>query len=124
MTFFDRFTGGTSPGTSKNAIKGIVENLNNILNTRKGFGSFLSGYGIRDMNEYSSRDHLAAAVMEEVKFNIEQYEPRLELMGISIENDDDPFRISFRIECNIRETRESLLMEFNSVNKNLNVKRS
>jgi len=86
--------------------------------------SFLSGYGIRDMNEYSSRDHLAAAVMEEVKFNIEQYEPRLELMGISIENDDDPFRISFRIECNIRETRESLLMEFNSVNKNLNVKRS
>jgi len=45
-------------------------------------------------------------------------------MGISIENDDDPFRISFRIECNIRETRESLLMEFNSVNKNLNVKRS
>ncbi|WP_300671471.1 type VI secretion system baseplate subunit TssE [Desulfoluna sp.] len=122
MTFFDRFSNRDGAGKGDAGLRSVIDNLNHILNTRQGFGSFLKGYGIRDMNEYSSRDHLSAAVMEEVRFNIEQYEPRLEVMSISIENDDDPFRISFRIECNVKETRESLLMEFNSVNKNLNVK--
>jgi predicted component of type VI protein secretion system len=50
-----------------------------------------------------------------VQYNIEQYEPRLQLVKISTENSDDPFRISFKIECRLRDTQKALLMDFNSV---------
>jgi type VI secretion system protein len=115
MVFFNKFGGSSTPGRSDQDIQSIIENLNNMLNTKKGYGSFLDGYGIRDMNEYSSRDHLALAIMDEVTYNIEQYEPRLQLVSISLEDNDDPFRIAFKIECRVRETERSLVMEFDSV---------
>ena len=121
MAFFDRFTGRRCPSEGGADIEGILDNLNNILNTRQGYGSFMRGYGVRDLNEYSTRDRLAIAVMEEVRFSIETFEPRVELVDISIENAADPFRIAFRIECRVKDSRQSLLMEFNSVNKHLNV---
>ena len=84
-------------------------------------GSFLADFGIRDMNEYSSREHLSAAIMDEVTLNIDQYEPRLQLVSISVEDTDDPFRIAFKIECRVRETAQALFMEFDSVYNDFNI---
>jgi type VI secretion system lysozyme-like protein len=120
---FDNFS-STSAASGENQIhKNIIENLNNVLNTKKNYGSFLEGYGIRDLNEYSSRDKLATAIMDEVTYNIEQYEPRLQLVNIVLEKNDDPFRISFKIECMLKETTQSLFMEFDSVFNSFRVKK-
>jgi type VI secretion system lysozyme-like protein len=115
MPLFSKFGDRTTAGQKDKDLQDVIENLNYVLNAKKGFGSFLPDFGIRDMSECSSRDHLAAAIMEEVKYNIENYEPRLELVKISTEKTDDPFRISFKIECRLRETQRALIMEFNSV---------
>ena len=48
-------------------LASIVENLNNVLNTKKDFGSVLTDMGIRDLNEFRSRDDIATVVVEEVK---------------------------------------------------------
>jgi type VI secretion system lysozyme-like protein len=122
MALFNKFADNIIAGPKDRDIKDIIENLNFVLNTKKGYGSFLSDFGIRDMNEYSSRDHLAVAIMEEVKYNIEQYEPRLQLVKISTENNDDPFRISFKIECRLRDTQKALLMDFNSVYNDFHIR--
>jgi type VI secretion system lysozyme-like protein len=122
MSLFNKFTDYSTAGPKDRDIKDIIENLNYVLNTKKGYGSFLSDFGIRDMNEYSSRDHLAVAIMEEVKYNIEQYEPRLQLVKISTENNNDPFRISFKIECRLRDTQKALLMDFNSVYNDFHIR--
>jgi type VI secretion system protein len=124
MALFSKFGDSSSVVDKKDDIKDIIENLNYVLNTKKGYGSFLPDFGIRDMNEYSSRDQLAAVIMEEVKFNIERYEPRLQLLKISIEKNDDPFRISFKIECRVKDTQKALFMEFNSVYNDFHVKNS
>lgn len=113
---------GTADGNNQTIIKSIIDNLNHVLNTKKGYGSFLTDFGIRDMNEYSSRAQLAVAIMHEVKFNIEQYEPRLQIINISIEDNNDPFRISFKIECRLKDTQKALLMEFNSVYNDFRIK--
>lgn len=113
---------GTADGNNQTIIKSIIDNLNHVLNTKKGYGSFLTDFGIRDMNEYSSRAQLAVAIMHEVKFNIEQYEPRLQIINISIEDNNDPFRISFKIECRLKDTQKALLMEFNSVYNDYRIK--
>jgi len=124
MALFSKF-GDRSPGAGKNDdLQNIIENLNYVLNTKKDFGSFLPDFGIRDMNEFSSRDQLAAVIMDEVKYNIEHYEPRLQLMKISIEENHDPFRISFKIECRVKDTQKALFMEFNSVYNDFNIKNS
>jgi len=115
MALLNKFGDNTSVGGKNGDIQSIIENLNNVLNTKKGYGSFLHDFGIRDMNEYSSRDQLAFVIMEEVKYNIEHFEPRLHLIKISIEDTHDPFRLSFKIECRLRDTQKALFMEFNSV---------
>jgi type VI secretion system lysozyme-like protein len=122
MALFSKFGDSSSIGHKDRDLLNVIENLNHILNTKKGYGSFLKEYGIRDMNEYSSRDQLAVAIMEEVKYNIEQYETRLQLVNISIEDNRDPFRISFKIECRLKDTQKALFMEFNSVYNDFRIK--
>lgn len=102
-------------------LTSIISNLNNILNTRKGYGSVLRDFGIRDMNEFISRDHIALAVIEEVKSNIEKYEPRVELVRITRVDDDNPLRLSFQIECRLRDTQQSLRMFFDTVYSSVNL---
>jgi type VI secretion system lysozyme-like protein len=122
MTLFRKLS--SSPPLAGDAIfiNNIIDNLNCVLNTKKGYGSFLADFGIRDMNEYSSRDQLAAVIMGEVKNNIERYESRLQLTNISLEENNDPFRISFKIECVVKETQRALFMEFNSVHNDFHIR--
>ena len=72
MTFFDKFDHKSRTRAVDRYLASIVENLNNVLNTKKGFGSILSDMGIRDLNEFRSRDDILSVVMEEVRQNIEQ----------------------------------------------------
>jgi len=103
-------------------LQSIVENLNRVLNTKRGFGHFVKDFGISDLNECTSRDALIKAVMEEVKRNIECYEPRLQLVDISVKESNNPFRISFNINCFLKSTQQALVMEFNSVLSQFKVK--
>lgn len=103
-------------------LQKIVEHLNCILNTKKGYGSILSDFGIRDLNEYTSRDVLVKAIMQEVKHNIECYEPRLQIEEITVEENNDPFRISFSIKCFLKDSKKALVMEFNSIYNHFDVK--
>lgn len=103
-------------------LQKIVANLNRVLNTKRGYGSFLNDFGISDLNEFTSRDVLIIRIMEEVKRNIELYEPRLMLVNIAVKENQDPFRISFDINCILKDTKKALVMEFNSVYNNFNIK--
>jgi predicted component of type VI protein secretion system len=71
--------------------------------------------GIRDLNEFRSRDDIAAVVMEEVKKNIEKYEPRVKLVQIKPEKTESSFVLSFKIECIVRRNEESLVMVFDTL---------
>ena len=99
----------------------IVDNLNNMLNTKRGFGSFLADFGIRDLNEYTSNDDLAIAVIDEVKDNIERYEPRVKVINIKRVEENNPFHIAFNIECVVKENSRSLHMIFDSVFNNVTI---
>lgn len=116
MGLFDKFV----PASRRTAglqteVQDIVDNLNNVLNTRKGYGSILGDLGIRDLNEYCSRDHIAGAIIDEVRANIERFEPRVRLVGITPIEDGNPLRISFRIDCKLRDTAQSLRMVFDTL---------
>ncbi|MCE5335610.1 MAG: type VI secretion system baseplate subunit TssE [Desulfobacteraceae bacterium] len=115
MALMSKFMRQSGLRKEEQELNSVITNLNNILNTRKGYGSILKDFGIRDMNEFISREHIAIAVMEEVKANIDRYEPRVELVQIKRVDDQNPLRLSFQIECMLRETSQSLHMVFDTV---------
>ncbi len=115
MPFFDKFTSRSTHSPENPELVSIIDNLNNILNTKREYGSFLADFGIRDLNEYTSQDHIATAIIDEVKENIEKYEPRVEIINISRSEDRNPFHIAFNIECEVRKNAQSLHMVFDSV---------
>ncbi len=115
MPFFDKFSSRSLRSPENPELVSIIDNLNNILNTKREYGSFLADFGIRDLNEYTSQDHIATAIIDEVKENIEKYEPRVEIINISRSEDRNPFHIAFNIECVVRTNAQSLHMVFDSV---------
>jgi len=125
MTFFDKFkTQDIQKYNSSHdyeLIKSIIENLNNILNTKKQFGCFIKGFGIEDMNQFTSREYLVPLLIEEVKYNIEHFEPRLILEDIEVVDTDQPFLISFKIKCKVKDSSKSLRMEFDSIYNNFTI---
>jgi type VI secretion system protein len=121
MPFFDKFTSRSTPLPENPELISIIDNLNNILNTKREYGSFLADFGIRDLNEYTSQDDIAMAVINEVEENIEKYEPRVEIVNITRAEDSNPFNIAFNIECVVRKNAQSLHMVFDSVFNNVQI---
>jgi type VI secretion system lysozyme-like protein len=115
MAFFRKFDRTPGMKATDPYLASIVENLNNILNTKKDYGSFLTDLGIRDLNEYRSRDDISTRLMEEVKKNIEEYEPRVEIVDITPQKTEMSFVLSFKIECIVRNNSESLRMVFDTL---------
>jgi type VI secretion system lysozyme-like protein len=114
MAFFNKFDRTPGMKSIDPYLTSIVENLNNILNTKKDYGSFLANLGIRDMNEYRSRDDISNVLIEDVKKNIKDYEPRVELVDITPQKTEMSFVLSFKIECIVRNNTESLRMVFDT----------
>jgi len=115
MAFFRKFDRTPGMKSIDAYLASIVENLNNILNTKKDYGSFLTDLGIRDLNEYRSRDDISTILMEEVRKNIEEYEPRVEIVDITPQKTEMSFVLSFKIECIVRNNAESLRMVFDTL---------
>ncbi len=119
MALFDKFNYNKGAGGQADSIRDIVENMNNILNTKKNYGSYLKDYGIRDLNEFNDRDGMIEIIMNEVVRCIEHYEPRVEIVNVIKEEETDMFKLSFKMECVIKESKKTLNMVFDTVFNNI-----
>ncbi len=90
----DRFRRGADEGDE---IRSIVDNLNRILNTKKGFGHWHSDYGIGDYNQHRGRTAIVQTLVEEIKENIERFEPRVRLHEVNEVDSASPFRLKFQV---------------------------
>lgn len=95
-------------GEEDDEIKSIVDNINNVLTTRRGYGFFLQDFGISDHHHLSSCNDIAAIIIKEVKENIETFEPRIEVIEVTNINDEPFSRLSFSIDCLIRDNARPL----------------
>jgi len=115
MTFFNRFVFNERRKVSKTNHGSIVQNLNHILNSKRGYGSFLENYGIRDLNAFYNKEDISKAVVQDVLENIERFEKRVEVLDIQHKKSNSIFQLSFAIECRIHASHESLNMNFDTV---------
>lgn len=80
-------------------LHAIIANLNRVLNTKKGFGSYVKEFGVGDWNAWKARKAIIETLMDEIKENIKLFEPRVQLDEIEEVKADTPFRIRFQVKC-------------------------
>ena len=102
-------------------IKSIIDNLNNMLNTTRGYGFFLQNFGISDYKYLSTREDIAKAIICEITENIELFEPRVVLNKVVDIKDDKLFRLSFRIDFMVRNKPHSFKLFLDPVNNHYQI---
>ena len=115
MAFMNKFIPSEKRKLSTDTYEDIIVNLNNILNTKKNYGSLLEDFGIRDLNEFNNKEGIIKIVMQEVVKNIETYEPRLMVQEIESVDSKSLFQLSFKIRCVLKDEKRSLNMVFDSI---------
>ncbi len=122
MGFLNKFTHKLHENNELSEFQAIINNLNNILNTKKDFGFFLNDFGIRDLGAYSSHRNITQEIIEEIRKNIEKFERRVNILRISEVKDSDLFHMSFDIECEVKGSARSMRMIFDSVFNSVRIK--
>lgn len=123
MPLFKKFETRPKKRELSPLAQSVLENLENVLNTKREYGSPLADFGVRTLTEYRSREAIALAVMQDIKESIEKYEPRLQLQDITPEESDSPFRISFVVRCALIDGAQVLQLSFDTVFNKFDVTR-
>ncbi|MDO9270210.1 MAG: GPW/gp25 family protein [Methylobacter sp.] len=89
-------------------IKSIIDNLNNVLSSKRDYGFFLHNFGLSDYKYHGSNDYIAKVLIDEITENIELFEPRMVLNNIVHIKDDKLFKLSFSLDCMIRNRPHTL----------------
>ena len=80
----------------------VLQDISNILNTRKGFGSFDPDFGIEDISHYTDKAMIGAFIKGEIERNLIRYYPQIELIKIIDAPSSVLSRIQLIIELRIR----------------------
>lgn len=102
-------------------ISDIMQNLQHVLNVRKGYGSVIKNMGIGDYNQYHNQKDVVNTIIEEIKENVVLYEPRVQLIDIKEVKSEHAFRIRFELKCRIIEDSRPIYIVFNSIHSNISV---
>ena len=112
MSLFQKFVTKKSTET---LLFSIVRNLNQILNSKKGFSSYVKQFGIGDWNVYKSRHKIIETILDEIKENIELYEPRVKLLDIEEVDSEVASRLRFEMKCVILNKNKPIYVIFDSI---------
>ncbi len=115
--------GGRSIGdeTLRSGLASVIANLNNILNTKKGFGSYVREFGIGDYNAHRARPKIVESIIREFTENIRLFEPRVKLDKIREVESDTPFRIRFEVKCLFLDAAKPLYIIIDSLRNDVMV---
>ena len=114
MALLRKLAGGKS-NAEDFEIKSIIDNLNNVLGTKRDYGFFLQNFGLSDYRYLGTSEYIGKALIAEITENINLYEPRLVLNNIVPIKDDKLFYLAFSIDCVVREKTHTIKLFLNPV---------
>ena len=86
-------------------LEDVIENLGNVLRTKRGAGYFLPNFGLSDTG-YRTSEEMITGLTAEIRENVRLYEPRVELIDVDDEYDDDGDRVRLVIQMKLRSKDE------------------
>lgn len=106
---------------TKDDTESIVENVSNILNSVRGYNSFLNDFGISDYRYLSSEQDIYKTIIMEIKRNIISYEPRILVKEITFIKGNSFLSLSFTIDAVIKNNGNNLKLFLNCVKNSFKV---
>jgi hypothetical protein len=96
---------GRPAALSKEAISmRVLQDLENVLNSKLDYASFMPGFGVKDVSEYNNKDDLIKLIIEEIERNVNAWLPSIEVVSIMSIPEGDLSRIHAKIDYRLRDT--------------------
>jgi predicted component of type VI protein secretion system len=92
----------------------IIENICDLLNTKKGYGTFQKDLGIDSYIHPGTDNVLHKKIIEEIEQCITKYENRIQIEEILPLPNPSPFFYSFVIKCKIQRVSHDLRIAFHT----------
>lgn len=81
----------------------MLQDISNILNTKKGFGSLDPDFGIEDISHYTQSAMISAFIKGEIRRNILKYYPQIEIIDISDAQAISLSRIQIQLDIKVND---------------------
>jgi predicted component of type VI protein secretion system len=117
MALMRKLAGAQQASRRQDDMQSIVDNINNMLSTTRGYGFFLQDFGLSDYRYLSTRDDIAKAIIVEIGEIIELYEPRVVLHRVMDVKDGTLSRLSFQIDFDLRNQPHTLKLFLDPVDQ-------
>lgn len=89
------------PSKPVEPIQEIVEHLNDLLNTKREFGSYPKDYGLDSYIYLGSNEEILKKVIEDIHDCLKKYEKRVTDVEVLYVSKEELFIRSFLIKCRI-----------------------
>lgn len=83
-------------------INSIINNLNNMLESKRGYSFFVHNFGLSDYTYLGRSEYVGKALIDEMTENIKLFEPRLVLNEIIELKGEKLFDLAFSLNCSMR----------------------
>ncbi|HEX8706387.1 MAG TPA: GPW/gp25 family protein, partial [Myxococcaceae bacterium] len=74
-SFLDKFS-SRRPRDERGSLTHVLRNVQDMLNTKEGYGYFLRGFGLGSYREKAATGKIVEALAKEITREIRQHEPR------------------------------------------------
>ena len=118
MSFLNKFR---QQKNCKSVKDDILEHLCDLLNTKKGFGSYPADLGLDSYVYLGSDRKIMLQIIADIKICFEKYEKRVRQIEIMTVPSQSRFFLSFVIKCKIDNKACSFHLSFHQQNKSYQI---
>ena len=97
--------------TAGGEMEDIRRNLNHLLTSKQGCGSFLDDFGVTETG-YRTPAEMVENLSREIRTTVARYEPRIEIIEIDEEHNNNG-SVTLMVQCRLRSTDERLQILLN-----------
>src|SRR5437660_1124377 len=122
--FLDKFLEGNRrrrQGDARDSVAHVIRNIQALLNTKEGYGSFVRGFGLGGYTEKAGTRDLVVALLEEMKGEISRHEPRISQLDLKLRGQDATLWLHFDLTCVIAGERVKLRLLFDTTTAEVRV---
>jgi type VI secretion system lysozyme-like protein len=107
---------------SHNLYEEIIEHLRDLLNTKRGYGSYPIDLGLDSYVYLGSDRKIILQIKSDIETCFQKYEKRVRHVEVTPVPSDNHFYLSFIIKCKIDDTDHSFHLSFHQQNNSYNIK--
>jgi type VI secretion system protein len=123
--FIDKFMGREAGQRgSRHSLENVIRNIEAVLNTKEGFGSFRHDFGLGDYTAKFGERDLLKTLTEEILEEIAHHEPRISKVKLEMLGKDNELMLLFLLTGVVNDTPCKLRLRFHTVSGNVQVEQA